>query len=497
MQTFKQSSPGIRLGRCLGTTIVGIAAIVALVLVFESPEKARPRPTDPARERGSIVSAQVTTPLTPSAYLPLVTKNHWQAAPLWRFGVGQFRQPLDAYEAGDLVGLRLGWYIDWAVTPNAPRPYGIEYVPLVRVKQWKLADDLTWTNWCVDCPYVSPYTYTVSPTPNVIRAAALADPGMTWIIGNEIERIDWNGGRQDEILPQVYALAYYEIYTLIKSADPTAQVAIGGVIQATPLRLQYLDQVWAAYSQTYSQTMPVDAWNVHAFVLREERGSWGADIPAGSTVNTGILYSVDDNKNFAIAWQHIRAMRQWMKAKGQQNKPLIVSEYGVNMPAWMEGFSHQQVRDSFMYPSFDHFLNQTDASLGYPADNYRLVQRWNWYSLDDDNGRYDGGTYLQYFNGNLFYSGLGVGDQGISALGVYWKQYVQALPTGAAQPYPPAALPLSPPAAGLAGATEPAPTCAGQQIRLQFVEPSPPGSWTGLGEPAARESVICLPPSDH
>ena len=27
--------------------------------------------------------------------------------------------------------------------------------------------------------------------------------------------------------------------------------------------------------------MPVDVWNVHNFVLREERGSWGVDIPPG------------------------------------------------------------------------------------------------------------------------------------------------------------------------------------------------------------------------
>ena len=41
--------------------------------------------------------------------------------------------------------------------------------------------------------------------------------------------------------------AYHELYTLIKGADPTARLAIGGVIQATPLRLEYLTKVWNEY----------------------------------------------------------------------------------------------------------------------------------------------------------------------------------------------------------------------------------------------------------
>ena len=42
------------------------------------------------------------------------------------------------------------------------------------------------------------------------------------------------------------------------------------------------------------------------------------------------------------------------------------------------------VRD-FMLDTFDYFMNTKDCNLGYVADDCRLVQRWAWYSLDDDN----------------------------------------------------------------------------------------------------------------
>jgi hypothetical protein len=114
---------------------------------------------------------------------------------------------------------------------------------------------------------------------------------------------------------------------------------------------------------------------------------------------------------------------------GQQNKPLIVSEYGVLMPDWVSpgDFTPEAVRDSFMYPSFNFFQNATDTVTGYPADSYRLVQRWNWYSLDDDSGGWASGAFNQTYNGNLFHSGLYgpfSGTMGIAPLGTYWQTYI-------------------------------------------------------------------------
>jgi hypothetical protein len=387
------------------------------------------------------------------------------------------------------------------------RDVSANYVALWNGSGWSpLSDGTTWTTYCVGCPYVDPPTYTFSPEQIQIESMATARPGMIWVIGNEIERIDWPGGRQDEITPELYAVAYHDIYNMIKNADPTAQVAIGGVIQATPLRLEYLTKVWDTYSSTYGESMPVDVWNVHAFVLREESGSWGADIPAGSSATSGMLYDVLDNKDFTIVEQHLEDMRTWMKDRGQQDKSLIITEYGVLMPDWVSPgeFTPEEVRDSFMYPSFDYFLNQTDTNLGYSSDGYRLVQRWNWYSLDDDSGKYEGEEYLQNFNGNLFYSGLSDQPQGLSGLGDIWIQYVQSLPPETSSPYSllmvsdgglPSTLNAG---AAIQGQGVLSTTCEdGRLIQLIFVDPSPPGHSIGLDAnptppPIVRITGTCL-----
>ena len=71
-----------------------------------------------------------------------------------------------------------------------------------------------------------------------------------------------------------------------------------------------------------------------------------------------------------------------MKARGQQNKPLIVSEYGV-LYSHVPAFNTASAVQDFMIQTFDYFLNTKDCNLGYAADQCRLVQRWNWYSFND------------------------------------------------------------------------------------------------------------------
>ena len=140
-------------------------------------------------------------------------------------------------------------------------------------------------------------------------------PGLLWAIGNEIERRDWDTGGQDEILPELYAQAYHEVYTTIKRADSTAQVANGSMVAATPLRLQYLERVWNAYTAAYGQPMPVDVWNLHIFILPEQLGGWGAGIPAGLSETQGATYCLvdrTDNRNFSLAWEQIVNFRIWM-----------------------------------------------------------------------------------------------------------------------------------------------------------------------------------------
>jgi hypothetical protein len=385
--------------------------------------------------------------------------------PLYKFGIvlGRSSEPFSFYSSYGISSMRFGWYVDYKVTADASSPNGVEYVPTVRVKQLKLAaDGVTKVTCRVGDYYVTPYEYTVSPNITEIKAIASRHPGMTWLIGNEIERRDWGSssscGGQDEILPELYAQAYHDIYTAIKAADPTAKVANGSLVEFTPLRQQYLDRVWAEYSRLAAlngwaeTTMPVDVWNMHFFALRERscttypNDCWGAAIPAGLSAALGVQYSFpDDNWDFTNLWEQVVLLRTWMKAHGQQNKPLLTSEYGVNYPySYFSCFDSsdetacpRELRDRMMYPSFNAFLNQTDSTIGDSLDGNRLVQRWAWWSLDYDYGTCDSGVYYEDFGGALFGSGLGPSSppytcsypaKGMTLLGTYWKQYVQSLP---------------------------------------------------------------------
>jgi hypothetical protein len=392
-----------------------------------------------------------TAPALPSITSTPEATSNGTPAPLWRFGIALARNEISDYESYDITSMRFGWYVDYNAYPDAPTPYGMEYVPMVRVKQLK-HDGSSKTDCCVKCGYVVPYEYTVSPSIDQIQTTAANHPGMTWLIGNEMDRVDFDSGycsRQDEMLPELYAQVYHDLYYVIKSADRTAQVAIGGMSEFTPLRSQYLQRVWTEYSRLYGLSMPVDIWNIHVYVLQEVKGSFGADIPPGFQETSGAQYTILDNKDFTKAWEQIVSFRTWMKQHGQQDKPLIISEYGVTYPAWVDNecpaypdttgcpFSPEQVRDSFMYPSFEAFLTRTDENIGYPADGNRLVQRWNWFSIDFDEGYCDDGVFYELYNGSLFHSGLGPDNppfgcsfpaQGMALLGKYWRQYVQQLP---------------------------------------------------------------------
>jgi len=305
---------------------------------------------------------------------------------LCRFGVGASRD-IDQY---DVVPLRIGWYVDWGATQDPAHPGGMEYVPIVRLKQ------------------TGPDEYSYTPSGEALETVVASNPGAIWLIGNEPDRRRW----QDDVEPHVYAKAYHELYYLIKSLDPTAKVAIGGIVQPTPLRLQYLDMILDYYQSYYGEKLPTDLWNIHNFILREEADNWGADIPPGITVTQGMLYELWQHDDIEIFKEQIYAFRRWMKEHGEQNKALLVTEYGVLMPKWLcdgdeshydsrcgykpngkpngRPFDEERV-NAFMRATFDFFLTASDPELGYPADGYKLVQGWAWYSLNDPN-----------FNGNLF-----------------------------------------------------------------------------------------------
>jgi len=368
----------VNFGKRLLLPLIGVVLSVTLLLLAGSLNPAEGGPVQ--RAVGDLSPSFTVS-------LPIILNNYEAPSLLFcRFGIG-VSGDIEQY---DVTPLRIGWYVDWGATQNPARPGGMEYWPVVRLEQ------------------TGPDEYSYRPSGAALEAVVASNPGAIWLIGNEPDRRRW----QDDVEPHVYAKAYHELYHLIKSLDPSAKVAVGGIVQPTPLRLQYLDMVLDAYQTYYGEKLPTDLWNIHNFILREEAGNWGAGIPPGITVTQGMLYELWEHDDIEIFKEQIFAFRRWMKEHGEQDKALIVSEYGVLMPKWLcdgdesqydpycgykpngkpngRPFSEERVK-AFMTATFDFFLTATDLELGYPADGYRLVQGWAWYSLNDKN-----------FNGNLF-----------------------------------------------------------------------------------------------
>jgi hypothetical protein len=366
---------------------VGAAIDTGTSSVVPTPRE-RLVPTAAATARPSAVSGApppIASPTaSPTIDAPSPIAQPMVATPLpsllptgKRFGFGVAISTVERYEVDQL---HAGWYLGWSADPEPACPDGMEYAQMVRVRGGS-----------------------AFPHDEDLKKIARMNPGSLWLVGNEPDVL-W----QDGITPLEYAGVYHHVYTLLKDADPTCQVAIGGVSQPTPLRLQYLDLILEAYRDIYGGMMPVDVWNVHAFILREKRGSWGVDIPPGIAVDEGRLYEIEDHDSLQIFRQQIVDFRRWMEERGEGDKPLLVSEYGIVMPSEY-GFSQQRVRD-FMYATFDFFMTATDPKLGYPPDGDRLVQRWLWYSLSD----------TVYPTGNLFDPTTGQ----ITALGLAYGSYV-------------------------------------------------------------------------
>ncbi len=339
--------------RVRSTTVVTQAAATRPVTVTAA-STVRPtapslsNPTNTALPTGTTDVATPTAtpaPIPPAA--PIVQAPYSLRQ---RVGVGV---PLPNRATNPLSELRPGWYLNWGTSKSPGRPGGAEYAQMVRIPRGAIAPDLA-----------------------TITQIAQKNPGALWLIGNEMDVI-W----QDNATPEQYVAAYHDVYATLKQADPGSRVAIGGVSEPSALRLQYLDRVLQAYRQRYGQDMPIDVWNVHNFILPEQRGSWGVDIPPGIAASSGLNYQIDDHDNLTYFKQQLIDFRRWMAQRGYRDKELIVSEYGILMPTDY-GFDYERVR-KFMLGSFDIMLNTTDAGLGLPADGNRLVQRWCWYSLSD------------------------------------------------------------------------------------------------------------------
>jgi virginiamycin B lyase len=287
----------------------------------------------------------------------------------------------------DVGQLGAGWYVDFY--PYSPPPSGLDRALVIS----------TYPGYTVD--------------PVALGALVDGNPGILWLIGSEPDCI-W----QDNVLPEEYARIYHDLYHFIKSRDRSSQVAAGGIVQPTPLRLEYLDRVLAAYQVRYGHPLPVDLWHIHNAILTEEP-TVGAGIPPGFDVPHGVIRSHYENDNMDDFRSQIWDFRQWMADRGYRGYPLIVTEFGILMPEIL-GYDEARV-NAFMSNTFEFFQNTTDSVLGDPTDEHRLVQRWAWFSLNFP--PYDPGTFYG-FNGNLF----DPETTGITGFGEHYASHTVSFP---------------------------------------------------------------------
>lgn len=286
---------------------------------------------------------------------------------LCRFGVNN----LESATVGSLPDLGAGWYMNFTALSNPLRPEGIEYMPVIRFD-----------------PAPGSPGYTYAPSGAALQQTIANNPGAKWLISNEPDSI-W----QDNLTPEVYARAYHELYHLIKTADPNAKIIAGSIIQATPVRLLYLDRVLTSYYQQFQTVLPTDGWSIHNYILNEvscaydPTNCWGADIPVGIDWPFGEIWGLRDTDRIDIFVERIVRFRQWMADRGYKGLPVYLTEYGVLMPPDFadengQFFTLARV-NTFMNATYDYMLAATDPILGDPHDGYRLVQQWAWYSTTD------------------------------------------------------------------------------------------------------------------
>lgn len=341
--------------------------------------------------------------------------------PLYRLPTSRFGVDLNP-EFGritdyDVAAMHLSWYSDWSSSVVPLRPGGIEYVQLIWVYQGQ------WSIHGVPQPW------------DVLERTVDRNPGAVWLIGNEPECPNYPGGGR--MTPEQYAAVYHELHGFIKGRDPTARIAPGGVVEPTPLRLKWLDRLLNHYQATYGVPMPVDIWTTHVLILPEMSPlcpvevcgpvRWGAGVPVGLPDAYGALYGIEDNWSILKFQQLVVAFCTWLRDRGQRDKPLWITEYGVLMPPEY-GATNERV-NAFMNASFDFMLYTRDSTLGYAPDSNLLVQRWAWNSLNDQPYNLRTG---EGFNGGLFDYRHSSFPGTPTAFGLNLMQYTSNLLSGSA-----------------------------------------------------------------
>jgi hypothetical protein len=291
----------------------------------------------------------------------------------------------------DLPSLHISALLDWAATKPGSLPAGIDYVHVLRVND-RCSDGSTRAG----CK--TAYKKTLADIESIVPA----HPGEYWEVGNEPDTAYED---QDNLPAETYAARFYNLASRIRVLDPTAKISFGSVVQPTPIRLRYLDKAWnelvkRAGGSVEAASGLIDIWSIHSFIMNEIPGQWGTGVPPGfeqDHADAVHITNFGDTYSISLFSSRVKNFRQWMANKGEENKPLWITEYGSFLPpSDPPGINLVNVSDAatrdFMLKTFDFMLKTMDAT-GMPDDGYHLVQRWFWYSLNGSRTQFGGTWY--------------------------------------------------------------------------------------------------------
>ena len=279
----------------------------------------------------------------------------------------------------DMTLLGVDSYINWSVSSDPLEPQNYEHIKVLRVR-----NDV--------------YNATKANLP----AQLSVYPGAIWIIGNEP---DTRFENQDNLIPEVYAQRFLEISEIIRTNDPNALIGFAPIVQPTPIRILYLELVINEMNRLLENSETsisdtFDIWTIHSFLLHEAKRitidrkvtyveGWGTGLPPGvdpilfdeEHQPMNLDYDWDLTHSISLFRELIINFRQWIHDKGLGDKPLWITEYGSLMP-----FTHipEYKTIEYMLDTFNFLLSAKDPFIGFAIDDYRLVQKWYWYSLNGD-----------------------------------------------------------------------------------------------------------------
>jgi hypothetical protein len=187
------------------------------------------------------------------------------------------------------------------------------------------------------------------------------------------------------------------------------------------MRAEYLNIMWDSYLALYGEPMPVDVWTMHIYILGEtDNGdahlAIGVDpdlaIPGSGNCSDPDTFCHAEHDRVDYFVEQVVRMREWMADHGQRDKPLLLTEFGIlkpfhypdeghpdsdgicsvttcpsppNEPDCFCDESNRTFNPSrvsvYLTSTLEYLRTAADATIGFPADEDRLVQQALWYRL--------------------------------------------------------------------------------------------------------------------